>query len=319
MLHLTLANLRAKPGRFVATMLAIIVGTGFLAGTLVLSDSLGPGARVQRGAGPARRGRGGAAQARHRPSAARGNASLTSSSLPADALATVVRATGRGAGRGRRASGPAQRPRPRRHRAAQARQRIAVDHRCPTSARTDRRRGGPPPPPARSPSTSRRPTPTTGSWAPRWSWPPRRARRRVTMVGITRYGQGQASSASGDILVSQADAFDFLASGKRLYDAIYVQARPGREPDRPGRRRAAGGGHRLPGPHRRRPAHRGRRQCRRHRQLPEHRPRRASPGWRWPWGSSSSTTPSPSWWPSASGSSPCCGPSGARGARCGGR
>ena len=47
------------------------------------------------------------------------------------------------------------------------------------------------------------------------------------MVGISRYGQGQASSASGDILVSSTDAFDFLASGKRLYDAIYVQARPG--------------------------------------------------------------------------------------------
>ena len=51
--------------------------------------------------------------------------------------------------------------------------------------------------------------------------------RRATVVGISRYGQGQASSASGDILVNPADAFDFLSSGKRLYDAIYVQARPG--------------------------------------------------------------------------------------------
>ena len=45
MLRLTLANLRAHPVRFVTTMLAIIVGTGFLAGTLVLGDSLGPALR----------------------------------------------------------------------------------------------------------------------------------------------------------------------------------------------------------------------------------------------------------------------------------
>ena len=42
MLRITLASLRLKPVRFVATLLAIVVGTGFLAGTLVLEDSLGP-------------------------------------------------------------------------------------------------------------------------------------------------------------------------------------------------------------------------------------------------------------------------------------
>ena len=45
MLRLTLANLRSHPVRFITTMLAIIVGTGFLAGTLVLGDSLGPALR----------------------------------------------------------------------------------------------------------------------------------------------------------------------------------------------------------------------------------------------------------------------------------
>jgi hypothetical protein len=43
--------------RFVTTMLAIIVGTGFLAGTLVLGDSLGPALRSGTGRGPARRRR----------------------------------------------------------------------------------------------------------------------------------------------------------------------------------------------------------------------------------------------------------------------
>lgn len=41
MRRLALANLRANPTRFVATLLAVLVGTGFLAGTLVLRDSLG--------------------------------------------------------------------------------------------------------------------------------------------------------------------------------------------------------------------------------------------------------------------------------------
>lgn len=41
MRRLALANLRANPTRFIATLLAVLVGTGFLAGTLVLRDSLG--------------------------------------------------------------------------------------------------------------------------------------------------------------------------------------------------------------------------------------------------------------------------------------
>src|SRR5512141_913124 len=34
-------NVRAKPSRFIATMLAVIVGTAFLSGALVLRESLG--------------------------------------------------------------------------------------------------------------------------------------------------------------------------------------------------------------------------------------------------------------------------------------
>lgn len=40
MRRLAIANLRANPTRFIATLLAIVVGTGFLAGALVLRDSL---------------------------------------------------------------------------------------------------------------------------------------------------------------------------------------------------------------------------------------------------------------------------------------
>ena len=83
MLHLTLANLRAKPGRFVATMLAIIVGTG-LPGRHAGAERLaGPGARVQRRAWPSR-----ASTPRCSPSSTpvggrRRNQTLSSSSVPA--------------------------------------------------------------------------------------------------------------------------------------------------------------------------------------------------------------------------------------------
>src|SRR4051812_6126764 len=41
MRRLAFANLRANPTRFIATVLAVVVGTGFLGGALVLGDSLG--------------------------------------------------------------------------------------------------------------------------------------------------------------------------------------------------------------------------------------------------------------------------------------
>ena len=92
-LHLTLANLRAKPGRFVATMLAIVVGTGFLAGTLVLSDSLGPA--LESNAVVALKGVDAAVQPKlDTGGRRRGNQTLSTSSLPASLLATVTRARG---------------------------------------------------------------------------------------------------------------------------------------------------------------------------------------------------------------------------------
>src|SRR5689334_4054348 len=42
MWRISVANLRHKLGRFIATLLAVLVGTGFLATALILRDSLGP-------------------------------------------------------------------------------------------------------------------------------------------------------------------------------------------------------------------------------------------------------------------------------------
>ncbi len=228
MLHLTLANLRAKPGRFVATMLAIIVGTGFLAGTLVLSDSLGPA--LESNAVLALHGVDAAVQPKlDTGQARRGTPSLTSSSLPAGVLATVKGTSGVAAAAGvltaplnvlgadgtvplKHATGSLWIPVP-----DLSPYRVVTGH-APTAAgqvaidqqTANAKHWGP--------GTGLELATSSGS-------------RHVTVVGITRYGQGQASSANGDILVSPADAFDFLSSGKALYDAIYVQARPGLSED----------------------------------------------------------------------------------------
>ncbi len=116
---LTLVNLRANPVRFIATMPAIIVGTGFLAATLVLGDSLSTALA-------------------HKMGWAVGD--------------TLQLATTSG-----------QKP--------------------------------------------------------------------VGVVGFTRYATQPASGANGDIVVSQADAFEFLTSNGEAYDSIHVKADPGVSPD----------------------------------------------------------------------------------------
>ncbi len=224
MLHLSLANLRAKPGRFIATMLAIIVGTGFLAGTLVLSDSLGPA--LESNAVVALKGVDAAVQPKlDTGRARRGNETLSTSSLPATLLATVSRTDGVRAAAGtlsaqlnvlgadgtvplKHANGslwidvPALSPyKIVRGRAPTGAGQIAIDQQT-----ADAKHWGP--------GTSLELATSSGA-------------RRATVVGVTRYGQGEASSAAGDILVNRADAFDFLAAGKAVYDNIYVQADPG--------------------------------------------------------------------------------------------
>ncbi len=224
MLHLTLANLRAKPGRFVATMLAIIVGTGFLAGTLVLSDSLGPA--LESNAVLALHGVDAAVQPKlDTGTGRRNNDNLSSSSVSADVLSTVRGATGVQAAAGTLSAplsvlGPDGTV-PLKH--ANGSLWIDVPDLSPYKIVTGRA------PTAAGQIAIDQQTADAKHWGvgTRLELATSTGSRRATVVGISRYGQGQASSASGDILVSRADAFDFLSSGKRLYDAIYVQARPG--------------------------------------------------------------------------------------------
>src|SRR5215470_2262851 len=90
MWRISLENLRRKPGRFIATLLAVVVGTGFLATALILRDSLGPALadsqllalqNVSAGVLPPEIERG-------------GRAAFLETYLPADALSKVAGAQG---------------------------------------------------------------------------------------------------------------------------------------------------------------------------------------------------------------------------------
>jgi putative ABC transport system permease protein len=224
-LHLTLANLRAKPGRFIATMLAIIVGTGFLAGTLVLSDSLGPA--LKSNAESALKGVDAAVEPRLESDQrqARRGAAIQTSSLPAGLLTTVQQAEGVQAAAGNLSApinvlGPSQTTQLKHAngtlwvsvpalnpyrivsgRAPLAAGQIAVDQETANSKHW-------------SLGTSLDLATASGT-------------RRATVVGISRYGQRASSTANGDILISRPDAFSQLGAGQQLYDTIYVQARSG--------------------------------------------------------------------------------------------
>jgi len=229
MLRLTIANLRAHPVRFLTTMLAIIVGTGFLAGTLVLGDSLGPALRSN--AVVALKGVDAAVEPSlsNASGGGRRREGLTTGAIPAETLDEVKGTDGvqdaagilsaelsvldgsgqialKNASGSRFVSVPALDPF------------TVVDGRGPTASgeitvdqETSKRKHWPI-------GTDLQLATTSGG-------------HEVQVVGITRYGTQAASSAQGDIVVSQADSFDFLSSGAETFDAIYVTGTEGTSPD----------------------------------------------------------------------------------------
>ncbi|MGZ4692985.1 MAG: ABC transporter permease [Acidimicrobiales bacterium] len=223
MLRLTLANLRAHPVRFITTMLAIIVGTGFLAGTLVLGDSLGPALRSN--AVVALRGVDAAVEPSLREQNNRGPRGLTTGAIPESALAEVKSTDGVADAAGilhaelsvlddsgqvllKNATGSMAVPVP-----ALDPFRVTEGHE-PTAAgeitideETAKRKGW-------TVGDDLQLATTSGG-------------HQVRVVGITRYGDQASSGAAGDIVVSQADGFDFLASGASTFDAIYVTGTDG--------------------------------------------------------------------------------------------
>ena len=227
MLRLTLANLRAHPVRFVTTMLAIIVGTGFLAGTLVLGDSLGPALRSN--AVVALHGVDAAVEPSLREDNGRVPRGLDAGAIPETALAEVKGTDGvaeaagilhadlnviddsgqvllKGATGSLAVSVPALDP-----------FRVTSGH-APTAS---------------GQITIDEETASRKGWAvgDHLQLATTSGGQSVEVVGITRYGDQASSGSNGDIVVSQADGFAFLASGASTFDAIYVTAVPGTSPE----------------------------------------------------------------------------------------
>ena len=225
MLHLTLANLRARPIRFLATFLAIVVGTGFLAGTMVLSDSLGPA--VKANAVVALHGVDAAVEPLLGTPTLRANGragAVAESTIPASLLqvvrsvSDVKAAAGNLTGSldvlhdGTRVLHAATGSVVVRYPALSAYR--FVDGRAPRRSgevaidqRTSGRKGW---------DIGTHLQLATASGA-----------HDVVVVGLTRYGDEPASSARGDIVVNEADGFSFLAAGSRAYDSIYVSGEKG--------------------------------------------------------------------------------------------
>ena len=139
----------------------------------------------------------------------------------------------------------------------------------------------------------------------------------VVVVGLTRYGDQEASSPNGDIIVSQADGFSFLTVGVPSYDSIYIQGDAGLSQATLAERvrQSVGDQYQV----RTGDELRNEAAGARGRASPTSSARccRRSPGWRCSSPSSSSTTPSRSSWPSGSVSSRVLRAIGARGAQIG--
>jgi putative ABC transport system permease protein len=232
--RISVANLRQKPGRFIATMLAVIVGTGFLAGALVLNDSLGPALADNSTIGlqnvnvvvlP--------------PKATEGNTNGPRNQeqllqqVPANLVSTVAGVTGVNAAAGVIPSASD----------FQSGGNIklldgkgtviesnAIGHNWVTA-------------PGLNPFTVVQGTAplnagdiavdvdtakdnnlTVGSNA---QLATASGPKPVTVVGLSNFGQKPAESSDGDLLISPPDTFSFLTGGQEQYSAIYVNAKPG--------------------------------------------------------------------------------------------
>ncbi len=310
-----MANLRARPVRFLATFLAIVVGTGFLAGTMVLSDSLGPATKANavvalKGVDAAVEPPLGTPTLRVRGR----NRSLSTSSLPASLLAQVQGTARRQSGRRHPQRHPRRDPRDQegaqvghgltRRRGARARARTSSSRDAPLEGRRDHRR----PAVGRQPRMAPRELARAGHGHRRAPCHgrrdhPLRQRARLQHARRHRREPGRTRSPS-----STAARPPTTRSTSRPTPGTTEPPSP--QPCS----NASAPVHRADG--RRSPQGGGRRGSR-HRQRARHRCSRSSPTWRCSSASSSSTTPSRSWSPSGSASSPCCGPSGPRGKQLG--
>ncbi len=222
MTGLALRNLRAKPSRFIATMLAVLIGTGFLAGALVLRDSLS--SSLESNAVREVKNVDAAVEPRQLASG-RGGARQEAAGVPFAQLGPVQKASGVAGAAGimsgnleilKANNAPARA-------GSVGRLWIPVDQLNPftlVSGVAPSKSGEI----AIDQDTADQVGLTLGSEVPLRTTS---GAARATVVGITTFGEDPAANTSGDIFVSQADAAAFLNGGTAQYDAIYVAAKPG--------------------------------------------------------------------------------------------
>lgn len=231
MFKLTWRGLRAKPGRFIATVLAVVVGTGFLAGALVLRDSVAASLQANTDQGFAN------VAAAVQPDLDRAESSFVESpTVPASLLPTVQRTSGVGEAAGSLRAGitfldgtetgalPSGLSAPDQANGSaliapaalnpyqlvsgsfptQAGQ-VAVDQESATER-----------------NLSVGSTVNLGTTA---------GQQRATVSGIVTYGAKPSSSSNGDVIVSDADAFAWLSSNQQHYQFILTTAAPGTSVD----------------------------------------------------------------------------------------
>jgi len=228
--HLSWANLRANPTRFVATVLAVVVATGFLAATLVLRDSLGSALR-----GNATSQLAGVDAAVLPPESpdpqdgSGGPPKIGDQARLAAGLVAIVQAAKGVVGASGVLSGPVEVLRGDGEPVAtgtEGRLWIPVAEldpftvaagRGPTAAgevtldRDLARRAGVEVGATVHLATAIGPQP-------------------ATVVGLTEFGDRPSLNDGGDVLVSAADGFSWLGDGTPAYDQIYVAAAPGVDP-----------------------------------------------------------------------------------------
>lgn len=217
-------NLRSRPVRLLITMLVVIVGTAFLAGALVLRESLS--VALQNSAVAEVRNVDAAVEPKQLELGGAGGGPPTSSSgIPVAELATVQKAPGVAAAAGvangsidiMKTAGSTGTS------GADGRLWITVPQLNPFTIVQGQA-------PAQAgqiaidAATAESLGLSVGSSVPlKTSSGPQQA----TIVGITNFGEQQAANSSGDIFVSPADLASYLQSGVDQYDAIYVAAQPG--------------------------------------------------------------------------------------------
>lgn len=232
MWKLTWRGLRARPGRFVATVLAVLVGTGFLATALILRDSVAASLQANTDQGYAN------VAAAVQPDADKAEQNFAADpKLPASLLATVQKTAGVGSAAGTLTAGinlltgdePASPTGGGGGSAIDTNDEAvgtlyiepaALNPYQLASGAWPQRTGEV----AIDQTTAGKQNLSVGATVPLGTTA---GKQQAKVVGIVTYGSKPSSGTNGDVVVSAADGFAWLGSGQQQYDFILTTAAEG--------------------------------------------------------------------------------------------